>query len=112
MLAPIQSSALELNPDGVADCIGLSEGPGPGSNPGRDSCGPQKTTALRSADARLPCSIAGSTPGRATSLASVPDQHGSIRSCNDQPAVGARVQFLGEALRSTSLGCAGFAHDP
>lgn len=24
-------------PDGVADCIGLSEGPGPGSSPGRDT---------------------------------------------------------------------------
>lgn len=35
MLVQIQSSA--LCPDGVAECIGPSEGPGPGSNPGRDT---------------------------------------------------------------------------
>jgi hypothetical protein len=35
MLVQIQSSAL-WHPDSVADRIGLSEGPGPGSTPGRD----------------------------------------------------------------------------
>ena len=39
MLVRIQSSALECEkcPDGVADSIGPSEGPGPGSIPGRDT---------------------------------------------------------------------------
>jgi hypothetical protein len=36
MLVQIQSSAL-VRPDGVAERIGPSEGPGPGSNPGRDT---------------------------------------------------------------------------
>lgn len=34
ILVRIQSS---LCPDGVADCVGLSEGPGPNSIPGRDN---------------------------------------------------------------------------
>ena len=34
---PVVGSLQKVNPDGVADCIGPSEGPGPGSNPGRDT---------------------------------------------------------------------------
>ena len=38
---------------------------------------------------------------------------GSVRSCNDQPAAGARVRLVGKVLKAnTSLGCAGSAYDP
>ncbi len=43
MLVRIQPSALDC-PNGVADGIGLSEGPGPGSTPGRDTRCPAGVT--------------------------------------------------------------------
>src|SRR5262249_33458540 len=67
MLVRIQSSALErVNPDGVADCIGPSEGPGPGSSPGRDTERQSVSRVCRMSTAVFETARRGSIPRRGT----------------------------------------------
>ena len=74
---PVVGSAC---PDGVVECIGPSEGPGPGSNPGRD------------------------TDSRSLRVCRSARQFSKLHTTNRIHAVGARVQLLGGLLRQYVLG--------
>src|SRR5262249_16753409 len=65
MLVQLQSSALQ-RPDSVADRIGPSEGPGPGSTPGRDTAQRMCLASVTDSTAAFEAASRGSIPRRGT----------------------------------------------
>ena len=97
MLVRIQPSALfaRSRPDGVADGIGLSEGPGPGSTPGRDT---QKSPAsVLDSTAVFETARRGSIPRRGINVLGV------WRIAYDPAKVGDQVRLLTRMLMTLEL---------
>jgi hypothetical protein len=97
MLVRIQSSALCPRPDGVADCIGPSEGPGPGSSPGRDTdkpCGCGGRMTVFEAVGR------GSIPRWGTDTTVL----GVCRNAREPAKLVDQVRFLARTLIDTDAG--------